>query len=142
MALAQLGNQSHFLRRRQTKPEKAEAVAALFWQIRNMAKWLPEPLQEHPFHVARKWRFDFAWPELKLAIEVDGGIWSTGRSGHQGAGHIRDIRKGNDAIEAGWRVLHFIPEDIVDDGGRSNTVAIDKIVAVFDKLFSIRKEQV
>jgi very-short-patch-repair endonuclease len=127
-------------RRPYTRPDNTDACDALEWQIRHMASWLPNPLREHMFHETRIWRLDFAWPEFKIGVEVDGGIWSRERSGHQGAGHIRDFRKGNDAIEAGWRVLHFIPEDIVDDGGRSNTIAIDKIVAVFEKLHSIRKE--
>jgi len=35
---------------------------------------LPEPVFEHRFHKDRKWRFDVAWPDLKAAIEVDGGI--------------------------------------------------------------------
>ena len=26
--------------------------------------------QEFKFHPDRKWRFDFAWPEQKIAIEV------------------------------------------------------------------------
>jgi very-short-patch-repair endonuclease len=123
-----------------TKPDKANACDALEWQIRHMASWLPAANREWNFHEKRKWALDFAWPVFKIAVEVDGGIWRNEGGAHTGTGHIRDIRKGNDAIEAGWRVLHFIPEDIVDDGGRSNTIAIDKIVAVFEKLHSIRKE--
>jgi hypothetical protein len=124
---------------RQSKPDKASAVDALAWQLKHLAPWIPEPMPEHHFHDKRKWALDFAWPESKLGIEVDGGIWRPEGGAHTGTGHIRDIRKGNDAIEYGWRVLHFIPEDIVDNSGRSNTIAIDKIVTVFDKLFSIRK---
>ena len=32
---------------------------------------LPEPVREHPF-CARLWRFDFAWPDYKIAVEVEG----------------------------------------------------------------------
>lgn len=128
------------MRRRLSKPDKANACDALECQLKQMAPWLPFVNREWTFLGGRRYALDFAWPALKLGIEVDGGIWRTGGGAHTGTGHIRDIRKGNDAIEAGWRVLHFIPEDIVSDAGRHNTVAIDKIVAVFDSLFQIRKE--
>src|ERR1044072_3735597 len=39
---------------------------------------LPEPLPEYRFHPTRKWRFDFAWPEHKLALEIQGGAWVAG----------------------------------------------------------------
>ncbi len=58
--------------------------------------------REHVFHTERKWRFDFAFPSVKLAIEVDG------RGRHQRpAGVIADCEKGNEAVLLGWRVLHF-----------------------------------
>ena len=34
---------------------------------------LPAPVREYRFDPKRKWRLDFAWPELRLAAEVDGG---------------------------------------------------------------------
>src|SRR5687768_16750315 len=36
---------------------------------------------EHPMAStpARRWRFDFAWPELKVAVECDGGTFTGGR---------------------------------------------------------------
>jgi very-short-patch-repair endonuclease len=57
------------------------------------------------------WRFDFAIPELKIAIEIDGGVWSGGRHSG-GAGQIRDMEKGNAAVMLGWRVLHYTPQQI------------------------------
>ena len=67
---------------------------------------LPEPVREYRFHPERQWRFDFAWPLYKVAVEVDGGIYSRGRhvrpKGFQG-----DAEKGNAAVLAGWKVLHF-----------------------------------
>lgn len=61
-----------------------------------------EPLREHMFHGERSWRFDFAYPPLLLAIEVDG------RGRHQMAkGERADMEKINAAIELGWKVLRY-----------------------------------
>ena len=75
---------------------------------------LPEPLAEYRFHATRKWRFDFAYPDLKLAIEIEGGIWRRGRH-NRASGFVRDAKKYNEAAIAGWRVLR-IPTNMVEDG--------------------------
>lgn len=36
------------------------------------AEKLPAPVREFVFAPPRRWRIDFAWPELRLAVEVDG----------------------------------------------------------------------
>jgi len=64
----------------------------------------PAYVTEHRFHPVRKWRFDYAWPDAKVAFEIEGGIFSRGA-------HVRprgiadDIDKGNAANELGWRVF-------------------------------------
>ena len=67
------------------------------------------PVLELLFHPTRKWRFDYAWPDAKLALEIDGGGAQGGRHSRIG-GMRKDMEKGNAAIEAGWRVLHALPE--------------------------------
>ena len=37
---------------------------------------LPIPVQEHRFHEVRKFRLDWAWPEHKVGLQVDGGVWT------------------------------------------------------------------
>lgn len=64
----------------------------------------PAPVREHRFHHTRRWRFDFAWPERMLALEVEGGIWGVGRH-TSGAGFEKDCEKYNTATVHGWRVL-------------------------------------
>lgn len=88
------------------------------------------------FHPTRKWKFDLAWPAplLKIAVEIDGGIWRKGGGAHTGTGHIRDIEKNREAVICGYRVLHFIPEEIVDRHGRNITTALDTIVRLFATL--------
>lgn len=70
------------------------------------AKFFPRPVREYRFHDTRKWRFDFAWPDLKIAVECEGGAWSGGRH-TRGAGFIGDCEKYNAAALAGWRVFRF-----------------------------------
>lgn len=64
---------------------------------------LPMPEREYPTGFG-KTRFDFAWPEIKLAVEVEGGTWVTGRHS-RGTGYAQDIKKYNAAQLAGWRVI-------------------------------------
>mgnify|MGYP003588544369 CR=1 FL=1 len=36
-------------------------------------------VKEFRFHPKRMWRFDYAIPDEKIALEVEGGVWSQGR---------------------------------------------------------------
>src|SRR5208282_928271 len=71
---------------------------------------LPEPKRNYVFSTERRFEIDFAWPEHgQLGCEIDGGIWRKGGGAHTGAGHLRDIEKGNMLLDLGWRVYHFTP---------------------------------
>lgn len=61
---------------------------------------------EHQFHPTRRWRFDFAWPELMIAAEVEGGTWTGGRH-TRGLGFHNDCVKYGEAAILGWRVLRL-----------------------------------
>jgi hypothetical protein len=67
---------------------------------------IPQPIEEHQFCNDRKWRFDFAWPGLKIAVEIEGGIHSGGRH-TRGAGYMADCEKYNRAAMDGWVVLRY-----------------------------------
>jgi len=69
---------------------------------------LPKPQREFIFHKRRKWRFDLAWPDLLIAVEVEGGIWTNGRH-VRGEGYESDCEKYNEAQLMGWMVLRFTP---------------------------------
>ena len=72
---------------------------------------LPEPIPEFRFQPPRRWRFDWAWPDIKLAIEQEGGVWIQGRHS-RGVGMVADMEKYNSAAIAGWRVLRFTPKQM------------------------------
>ena len=71
----------------------------------------PGWLAEHRFHPPRRFRFDYAHPGMKIALEVDGGLWVRGRHS-RGKGQIADMEKGNLACMDGWYVLHFTPQHV------------------------------
>ncbi|MFA6058935.1 MAG: hypothetical protein WC756_12105 [Taibaiella sp.] len=63
-------------------------------------------VDEYKFHKKRKWRFDFAIPELKIAIEYEG--LQSEKSGHTTlTGFTSDTEKYNEAQKMGWRVLRY-----------------------------------
>jgi very-short-patch-repair endonuclease len=57
-------------------------------------------------------RIDIAFPQIKLAIEIDG--WAFHRSKER---RDRDIRKANGLTRTGWRVLTFNWDDVNDRPG-------------------------
>ena len=77
-----------------------------------VADGLPEPCREYPFHPDRRWRFDYAWPKRMLAVECEGGAWTQGRH-TRGEGFINDMEKYNAAVQLGWRLLRFTPEQLL-----------------------------
>lgn len=72
------------------------------------ANHLPEPCYEWRFHFERKWRFDVAWPDLRVAVEIHGGLF---RFGHhsRGKGFLDDREKIGEAQKLGWKVLEVAP---------------------------------
>jgi len=75
------------------------------------ANGIAVPAPEHRFHPTRKWRFDYAWPDKMVALELEGGLWARGRH-TRGGGYIADMAKYNAATEAGWRVLRYAPNAV------------------------------
>ena len=82
--------------------------------------WEPE----YRFHPKRRWRFDFANPEYKVAIEFEGGIWTGGRH-TRGTGYKNDCDKYNAAQLLGWRVLRYTTSHTLEQV-LADIVEIDK----------------
>lgn len=68
-------------------------------------------VREYRFHPDRRWRADFAFPEAKLLVEVEGGIWKNGRHS-RGKGFISDCEKYNEATIRNFRILRVTAEHI------------------------------
>lgn len=66
---------------------------------------------EYAFHETRQWRFDFAWPGLKVAAECEGGLYHNGRH-NRARGYEADCDKYNAATLAGWNVYRFTSRQI------------------------------
>jgi very-short-patch-repair endonuclease len=69
------------------------------------------PTPEHYFAKPRRWRFDFAFVDQKVALEVEGGVWTGGRH-TRGAGFLKDMEKYNTAAMLGWRIVRCVPADL------------------------------
>lgn len=87
---------------------------------------LPEPVEEYRFEPSRRWRFDYAYPEIKVAIEIEGAVYAQGRH-TRGRGFENDCRKYNHAALLGWRILRF-STGMVDSGE-----ALDAVEKLFTK---------
>ena len=85
--------------------DKSALEEALDFQLR--ACGVRGYVREYVFAAPRRYRLDFAWPELKLGAEAQGGIFM-GKSRHNtGAGLQDSYEKLNLACELGWFVLQY-----------------------------------
>jgi len=67
---------------------------------------LPTPEREYAAVPGRRYRWDFAWADARVLVEINGGTYA--RMGHStGAGISRDYAKSNCAQLRGWRTLIF-----------------------------------
>lgn len=73
----------------------------------------PEPEREYVFHPTRQWRLDFAWPDCRVGVEIHGGTYQRGRTGHTSpTGHQSDCEKANAAQLCGWILLAYTSKDL------------------------------
>lgn len=84
-------------------------------QFQMQAIKLPKPEIQYRFAPPRKWTFDFAWPDRKLYLEVEGGIFIKGGGRHNRAlGFEADCEKYSEAAIRGWRGLRVTTGQVKD----------------------------
>jgi hypothetical protein len=86
-----------------------DGVAEMRVVRRLLAAGLPQPVRQHEIWAGGELiaRVDLAYPQFRLAIELDGFRWHAGRR------PFRSNRLRRNRIEAvGWRLLETAPEDI------------------------------
>jgi len=81
------------------EPSKGESEFALHCRLELPA--ILQPFTEYQFHQPRLWRFDFCWPSVRLAVEIESSV-------HRIRGRFaRDLDKYNQAALDGWKLLRY-----------------------------------
>ena len=99
-------------RRTRVNNEDKAPIFDYYWRL--FGGDLPRPVPEHNFdkHLGRKHRFDWAWPDYRVAVEVDGGQFSKFGGRHSSDD---DREKSNIAVSLRWFVFHFSPQQLERD---------------------------
>jgi very-short-patch-repair endonuclease len=118
--------------KKKLKPKSETHIPSNVWT----ALGLPVPEVEYLFYPGRKWRIDYAWVSERMAVEIEGGLFSRTLTCHRckeqvmtrdkngemrvfkfGGAHSSsrfksDIMKYNHLSLEGWTLLRFEPEGI------------------------------
>ena len=91
------------------KRQQHETKFALMWRCAD-----GHHLEREVTFCERGWKFDFAHVPTKVAIEIEGGIWSTKKKSRHttGQGYRDDCVKYNRAAALGWTVFRLTPDMI------------------------------
>lgn len=95
------------------RKKKLEGLEKMYMeQIMRKTGWPWEP--ELKFDTVRKFRFDYADPSRKIAVEYE-GIGGGGQSRHTSIiGYTNDCKKYTLAAILGWRVLRYTVKNYAD----------------------------
>lgn len=74
-------------------------------------------VREYSFHATRDWRFDFAWPKQRFAVEIEGITGGAGGRHQRPEGFVEDCEKYEAALLMGWTVYR-IPPSWIHKGAR------------------------
>lgn len=96
------------------EPQKAGSELEAILLNRLERAGLPAPVLQYRIVPGRQFRWDAAYVDAKVAIEVQGGVWSNG-SHVRGSGVQRDCLKASMAAALGWRCLP-VTREMIEDG--------------------------
>ena len=101
------------------------------WGIEHLgeAECLRSYSRNYWFDAKRRWEFDFAWPERRLAVELQGGQWTFGRHTRGGHAYQDELAKHRAAAIQGWIVLCYTTDDIT--GKTKGIPALVETAAVY-----------
>lgn len=109
-ALARMAGQPFVSRARQRRAladRRSESPLETGARLLLLDAGLPVPVPQYEVLGAARWRLDLAWPELGIAVELDG------RSVHEApTALLADRRRQNDLEAHGWLVLRFTWADV------------------------------
>ena len=106
-----MNNGLHQKKTKSAQKRKAQKITDLF-TVLCRSDLNVDCVKEFKFHPKRRWRFDYAIPEYRIALEVEGGVWTGGRHTRP-QGFLGDIEKYNTATLMGWRVFRTTPDDLL-----------------------------
>jgi very-short-patch-repair endonuclease len=90
-----------------------ERTFQTYWGMLSTEQYA-DPVTEFRFAPPRKFRFDLAWPDLKIAVELEGGVYSGGRH-TRGKGFENDCEKYNLAALNNWLVVRYTSNMLKND---------------------------
>lgn len=73
--------------------------------------------RNYRFHESRRWEWDFAWVERRLAVELQGGQWQRGRHTRGGKAYQNELEKHRAAVMSDWWCLCYTTDDIMKNDG-------------------------
>lgn len=78
---------------------------------------LPEPIEEYQFHPKRKWKIDYFFEKngFKVALEVEGGVYQSGRH-NRASGYLKDMQKYNNVSLQGIILIRTVPDELFGEG--------------------------
>lgn len=92
----------------------SKGIMKTAWKASTDAEW--PFVAEHIFHPVRRWRFDWAAIDMKLAIEIEGIVYRGKGGRHQrGSGINEDCIKYLTAQSMGWTVCRVTPQMLNSD---------------------------
>ena len=92
------------------EPSKLEVLFANAWRALDG----PDLVAEYAFAPPRRWRFDRLHPASRVAVELEGGVWSGGRHTHP-TGFEEDVAKYNRASALGFVVFRVTRKQLDED---------------------------
>ncbi len=104
-ALAQIAAAAKPKKRKPSVP-RGESPLSVKFRLQMRANQIADYVLECRFAPPRQWAFDIAFPEHRIAVEIEGGIFTRGRHTRP-MGFIADCEKYNTAALMGWKVLRI-----------------------------------